>query len=168
MQHKPSRAPSVKKGVSEAPTVGNPGGIHSEQDSELAPGCAGGRSHRLARPGQVGTAGGGGCAGRIPQRARQDAALIDDGRHDRSEAAADTGPGGALRESAFAAVRAPDLRSRRASAPALPPRRARSRRFRARVAWTARRWCAALGVVDRAAAGEVATGVRGVAQPAAG
>src|SRR6266852_5740242 len=29
-------------------------------------------------------------------------------------------------------------------------------------------WCAALGLVDRAAAGEVATGVRGVAQPAAG
>jgi len=29
-------------------------------------------------------------------------------------------------------------------------------------------WCAALGLVDRAAAGEVATGVRGLAKPAAG
>ncbi len=47
------------QGVSEAPTVAPTGGIYAEQDSELAPGCAGGRSHRLARPGQVGTAGGG-------------------------------------------------------------------------------------------------------------
>ncbi len=45
----------------------------------------------LRGPGKVGTAGGGGCAGRIPQRARQEAALIDDGRHDRSEAAAGAG-----------------------------------------------------------------------------
>ena len=41
-------------------------------------------------------------------------------------------------------------------------------RFRACVARTARRRCAALGVVDRAAAGEVATGIRGLARPAAG
>src|SRR5260370_39421482 len=53
-EHKPSRAPSVKKRVSEAPTVGNAGGICSKQDSKLAPGCAGGRGHRVARPGQVG------------------------------------------------------------------------------------------------------------------
>src|SRR5713101_7693542 len=46
--------------------------------------------------------------------------------------------------------------------------RARPRRFRAGVARTAWRWCAALGLVDRAAAGEVATGVRSVAKPAAG
>src|SRR5260370_42600141 len=51
-EHKPSRAPSVKKGVSGVPTVGNPGGIYSKQDSELAPGCAGGRGHRVARPGK--------------------------------------------------------------------------------------------------------------------
>ena len=44
--------------------------------------------------------------------------------------------------------------------------RARPRRFRACVARTARRRRAALGVVDRAAAGEVAAGVRGVATPA--
>ena len=101
-------APSVKKGVSEAPTVGNPGGICSKQDSELAAGCAGGRGHRVARPGQVGAASGGGCAGGIPQRPRQDAALIDDGRHDRSEATASAGLGAALREQAAAPVRAPD------------------------------------------------------------
>ena len=40
--------------------------------------------------------------------------------------------------------------------------------FRAGVARTARRRRAALGIVDRAAAGEVATGVRGLAKPAAG
>ena len=68
------------------------------QDSELAPGCAGGRGHRVARPGLVGAASGGGCASGIPQRPRQDAALIDDGRHDRSEATASAGPGATLRE----------------------------------------------------------------------
>ncbi len=46
--------------------------------------------------------------------------------------------------------------------------RTRPRRFRACVAWTARPRRAALGVVYRAAANEVATGVRGVAKPAAG
>ena len=38
----------------------------------------------LLRPAQVGAAGGSGCAGRIPQRVRQAAALVDDGRHDRT------------------------------------------------------------------------------------
>src|SRR6266849_9641218 len=77
------------------------------------------------------------------------------------------GLGAALREQATAAVRAPDRSGQRAFNPALPSR-ARPRRFRVGVARTARRWCAALGLVDRAAAGEVATGVRGVAKPAAG
>src|SRR5260370_35435774 len=63
-EHKPSRAPSVKKGVSGVPTVGNPGGIYSKQDSELAPGCAGGRGNGVARPGQVGAGSGGGMRGR--------------------------------------------------------------------------------------------------------
>src|SRR5260370_10564023 len=166
-EHKPSRAPSVKKGVSGVPTVGNTGGIYSKQDSELARGCAGGRGHRVDRPGQVGAASGGGYASGIPQRPWQDAALIDDGRHGRAEETASAGLGAALREQATAAVRAPDRSGQRAFTPALPSR-ARPRRFRAGVARTAWRWCAALGLVDRAAAGEVATGARSVAKPAAG
>ena len=55
----------------------------------------------------------------------------------------------------------------RAVAAALPSR-TRARRFRAGLARTARRRCAAFSIVDRAAAGEVATGVRGMAKPAAG
>src|SRR6202035_3863120 len=113
-EHKPSSTPSVKKRDSEAPTVGNPGGICARQNSELAPGCAGGGSRRIARPGQVATAGGGRCADRISQRARQDAALIDDGRHHRSEAPASAGPRAALREQAPAAVRAPNRSGQRA------------------------------------------------------
>jgi hypothetical protein len=38
------------QGVSEAPTVAPTEGIYAEQDSELAPGCAGGRSDRAAGP----------------------------------------------------------------------------------------------------------------------
>src|SRR6202030_1401878 len=97
--------------------------------SELAPGCAGGGSRRIARPGQVATAGGGRCADRISPRARQAAALIDDGRHPRSEAPASAGPRAALREQAPAAVRAPNRSGQRAVTPALPSR-ARPRRFR--------------------------------------
>src|ERR1700736_1226078 len=118
-EHKPSSTPSVKKRDSEAPTVGNPGGICSRQDSELAPGCAGGGSRRVARPGQVATAGGGGCARRVPQRARADAALINDGRHHRSEAAASARFGAAFREQVAAIVRTPDRASRGAAAAAL-------------------------------------------------
>ena len=51
--------------------------------------------------------------------------------------------------------------------PALPARTC-PRRFRTGVARTARRRRSAFGLVDRAAAGEVATGVRGMAKPAAG
>src|SRR5260370_36100398 len=84
-EHKPSRAPSVKKGVSGVPTVGNPGGIYSKQDSELAPGCAGGRGNRVARPGQVGAASGGGYATGITQRPWENGGRSDDGREHRSE-----------------------------------------------------------------------------------
>ena len=38
------------QGVSETPTVAPTEGIYAEQDSELAPGCAGGRSDRAAGP----------------------------------------------------------------------------------------------------------------------
>lgn len=47
------------------PTVGDAGGIYSEQDSDLDPVSAGGRSDRAAGPAQVGAAGPGGCAGRL-------------------------------------------------------------------------------------------------------
>ena len=41
---------------------------------------------------------GGGCTGGIPQRPWQNATLIDDGRHHRSEATASAGSGAAFRE----------------------------------------------------------------------
>src|ERR1700731_3532798 len=88
-------------------------------------------------------------------------------RRGAGEAPASAGTGVALREQAAAAVRAPNRSGQRAVTPALPSR-ARPRRFRTGVARAARRRCAALGLVDRAAACEVAPGVRDVAKPAAG
>ncbi len=125
----PSSTPSVKKRVSESLIVGKLGGICSRPDSGLSPGCAGGRSHRVARPGQVGTACGGGCACGIPQRPRPDQALSDDGRHHRSEETASAGSEAAFREQAPAAVRAPNRSGQRTVTPALPAR-TRRRRFR--------------------------------------
>src|SRR5208337_880501 len=56
------------------------------------------------------------------KRPRQDAALVDDGRYDRSEAASGAGQGAAPREQATAAVRARDRNGRRAFASTLPTR----------------------------------------------
>src|SRR5208283_4980473 len=158
-EHKPSSAPSVKQGVSEARTVGNPGGICSRQDLELAPGCAGGRGHQVSFG-----------RGKSERRAVLDA-----------PAGYRNGHGKARRLSMMAGtieVKRPRVRgleqrfesrllplfARRTAAvsellPQLYLLRTRPRRFRACVAWTARPRRAALGLVDRAAANEVTTGV---------
>src|SRR5262249_14180730 len=109
---------------------------------------------------------GGGWAGGLPKRAREEAAPVDDGRDDGGEAAAGARVGGTLRESTAAAVRAADEGSERALAAALSSR-ARPGRLRVGASGAARRGGAAFGFVDRAAARKMAAGVRTLEEPTA-
>ena len=109
-------------------------------------------------------AGAGGRATRCPQRPWPAAPTRVDERHHHRASAARARSGGALCESAAAALSAPHAGGRRALAGALPPR-PRPRGFRTRAAGAAGRGRAALGELAHAAEGDVAGAVRRVAAP---